>query len=89
MMLRMIMLRRRMKSIIINVAEEEDDVAEDEVEDDDVEDDDVKGEEEDDAENDDVEAEEDDDTEEEEEDRSHDPRVWTHCVGNSRCSRDC
>ena len=54
---------------------------------------DVKGEEEDDAQNDDVEEEEEDDDteeeeeEEEEEDRSEDPQVWTHCVGNSRCSR--
>ena len=45
-MLRMIMLRRRMERMIINIAEEEveeEDVAENEVEDDDVEDDDVKG----------------------------------------------
>ena len=60
------------------------------------EDDDLKGEVEDDVENDDVEEEDDDDwglrrrrEKEEEEDRSQDPRVCTHCVGNSRCSRDC
>ena len=91
-MLRIIILRRKIKRIIINIAEEEveeEDVAENEVEDDDTKDNNVKGKDEDDAKNNDGEEEEDNNFEEEEaqeqeeKDRSQDPEciciVWeTH-----------
>ena len=67
MMLRMIMLRRRIKKMIVNVVKKEvegEDVAENKVEDDDVEDNDIKDEDEDVIKNDNLEEEEIDDIEE-------------------------